>query len=214
MRALTSFAMRALTAAILLALPQVSFAMPPMPGMDAPAPRQPVPGTSIYNLNDVWTSQSDTPTPLRSLRGSVVVAAMVYTRCRDVCPLTTEAMQRIERAMPVKKRACVRFVLFSMDWVADMPAQLRAYASAHRLSDRWTLLHGDENAVRGLSAALGISLYREPNGDYQHSLAIFVLDGEGRIAATETDLLQKPAILANKARDLVARRCSRHRWLP
>jgi protein SCO1/2 len=178
-----------------------------MPGMQSmPAP-QPMPGMSLYNLNSKWTTQDGTSTDLASLRGNVVVAAMVYTHCRDVCPLTTERMQEVERTLPKSAQAKARFALFSMDWARDTPDQLRQFASQHHLDmQRWTLFHGDESAVREMAAALGVGFHRQANGDFQHSIAIFLLDRNGVVVAEEPDLSKPATALSAKAAQLLATR--------
>jgi len=147
----------------------MTMSMPSMKTMPTPAP---MPGMSIYNLSSQWTTQDGAATALASLRGNLVVAAMVYTHCKDVCPLTTERMQQIERALPKSSEGRVRFVLFSMDWMRDLPDRLRVFAAEHHIDrQHWTLFHGDEAAVRELAAAFGISFQRESNGDFQHWIA-------------------------------------------
>lgn len=181
-----------------------------MPGMEMTPLRKPLPGTSIYNLESMWTNQAGQKVALGSFRGRPLVASMVYTHCKDVCPLTTEAMRRIERSLPAGAQSCTRFALISMDWVRDTPDQLKTFANQHALDNHWTLLHGDESTVRELAAALGVSFYRQANGDFQHSIAIFVLDGDGNIAATQTDLAQRPATLAGVVTRLAGARCRDH----
>lgn len=132
-----------------------------MPGMRTMPNAHPLPGMSIYNLNGQWTTEDGVTEPLSTLRGRPVVASMVYTHCRDVCPLIAERMLEVERNLPAAERDSVRFVLFSLDWTRDTPDQLRRFASQHGLdARRWTLFRGNENAVRELAAALGVSFYR------------------------------------------------------
>ncbi len=173
--------------------------MPNMPGMSTLPMRQPLPGLSVWQLKSRWTTQDGQTMSLEALRGQPVVAAMVFTHCTDICPLITEKMQDVEAALPGRLKGSVRFVLFSLDWVRDTPARLALFAGQHHLDlKRWTLLHGDEAAVRELAAALGVSFYREPNGDYQHAIAITLLDGDGVVTMQQTDL-QQPL------KDMVAR---------
>jgi protein SCO1/2 len=172
---------------------------PSMPGMKTMPEPQPIPGMSIYNLTSRWTTQDGVVVDLASLRGRIVVAAMVYTHCKDVCPLTAEKMQEIERSVAKPSQDKVRFVLFSMDWVRDTPDQMRLFAAQHHLDLRhWTLFHADEGAVRELAAALGVSLYREANGDFQHSIAIYLLDSGGVVAAEQSDLQNSPSAINSK----------------
>jgi len=177
-----------------------------MPGMHDMPKAQSMPGMSIFNLNGRWTTQDGVTVPLGSLRGEPLVAAMIYTHCRDVCPLIAERMQDVERRLPAGKRGSVRFALFSLDWARDRPEQLRRFASAHRLDLRhWTVLGGNESAVRELSAALGVSFYRAANGDYQHSLAIFVLDSDGVVRSQQDDLQRAPQLALAALRSLLSR---------
>jgi protein SCO1/2 len=174
-----------------------------MPGMSVPL-KPAMPGMSVYNLSTRWTNQAGKPVDIASLRGAPLVMAMVYTNCKDVCPLTAERMQEIEAALPAKAKGSVRFALFSMDWVRDTPQQLTKFATEHHIDlAHWTLFHGDESAVRKLAAVLGVSLYRDAGGDFQHSIAIFLLDADGVIQASDTDLQKPPTAIAAKIRTLL-----------
>jgi len=170
--------------------------MPGMPGMSSLPLRKTVPGMSVYNISSSWTTQAGRSIALSSLRGGPVVAAMVYTHCPDVCPLITERMQMIEQALPPHARDAVRFVLVSLDWARDSPSQLAKFAAQHRLDmNRWTLLHGDEMAVRELANVLGVDFYRNDSGNFQHSIAIFLLDRDGVVKMQQTDMLAPPAAM-------------------
>lgn len=176
----------------------------PMPGMHEMPNAQPLPGMSIYNLTRHWTTQDGTTEQFSALRGRPVVAAMVYTHCRDICPLTAERMKEVERSLAPAGRDSVQFVLFSLDWVRDTPDQLKHFASQHGLvSQRWTLFHGSENAVRELAAVLGVSFYRGANGDFQHSIAIFAIGPDGVVRFEQTDLGRPTTALATAVRKLL-----------
>lgn len=175
-----------------------------MPGMRSMRQAPPLPGMSIYNLQGRWTTQDGVTEPLSALRGRPMVAAMVYSHCRDICPLTVERMQEVERKLPADERDSVLFVLFSLDWSRDTPDQLRRFASQHQLDrQRWTLFHGNQNAVRELAGALGVSFYRGTDGDLQHSIAIFAIDAEGVVKREQDDLQQPAAAIAAAIRKLL-----------
>lgn len=167
---------------------------------------QPLPGQSIYNLSSEWTNQNNAAIKLVALRGRLVVAAMVYTHCKDVCPVITEKMLEIGDKLHRQSLDQVQFVLFSLDWVRDTPTQLMTFAVQHHLDFKhWTLLHGEENAVRELAAVLGISFHRDEQGDFQHSIAIFLLDANGLVAAQETDLQAPPTSMVRSIRQVLAK---------
>jgi len=142
-----------------------------------------LPGLSLYQLQSGWTTQDGKPMQLEALRGTPIILSMIYTGCPDVCPLIAEAMQQIEADLPKGLAPAPDFVLVSFDAAHDTPQTLKAFAKLHRLDGkRWTLLHGDENAVRELAAALDVSYRRNEDGTYDHTVAFILLDADGVIA--------------------------------
>ena len=108
---------------------------------------------------------------------------MIYTNCADTCPLIIQNMLNIHDDIPPSTRRHMLFALVSFDSARDTPAHLKAYAAGlHLDAKQWVLLHGDENAVRDLAAVLGVKYRRKPDGDYDHSVVISLLDSGGRIA--------------------------------
>jgi protein SCO1/2 len=148
--------------------------------MDAVAP---IPGKSIYNLEETWTNQDGVSAPLSSLRGKLIVAAMGYTICKDMCPAIVADMLWIEKHLKPESIKRVRFVFFSFDSKVDTPERLSLYAQGHGFDlERWTLFNGDENAVRQLAAALDVRYRPDGQGGFDHSAVISLLDAEGNIA--------------------------------
>lgn len=147
-------------------------------GADTPLKDQ-----SIYNLGSTWMDQSGASIAITSLRGRPIIAAMTYTSCKDICPLIVADMMAIEyqlKAMHIDK---VRFVLFSIDPQIDTPARLQAYAAERGLDlSRWSLLTGDMKSVRPLAAILGVRYRRLPDGQYDHSNLVTLLDADGVVA--------------------------------
>lgn len=151
-------------------------------------------GNSIYLLNSTWTDQDGRTARLARFQGKPLVLAMIYTRCKDACPMLVLDMQKIENALPEAARASVQFVLLSFDPDQDSPAQLKRYASDHGLDTRhWTLLTGSADAVRMLAAVLGVRYQKQPTGDFSHSSVITVLNSAGEICHQEVGLGHRPA---------------------
>jgi len=140
----------------------------------------PLKDKSIYNLGSVWTDQSGAKVEIASLRGQPVIAAMTYTSCKDICPLIVADMMAIEDQLKAMHMDKVRFVLFSIDPEADTPSKLKAYAKDRGLDEAyWSLLNGDAKAVRALAAILGVRYRRLPDGQYDHSNLVTLLDADG-----------------------------------
>ena len=141
-----------------------------------------LPGASVYHLGATWTSAEARPTALRDLRGKPVLLAMFFSHCEESCPLVVARMKTLESRLSEPDR--VRFVLVSFDSARDDPARLRRFRERMGLdSGRWTLLRGNEGAVRELAAVLGIRYRQDEGGGFSHSNVIQLLDAEGRPAA-------------------------------
>lgn len=171
-------------------------------GAALPAAR-PLSDASLYHLSSKWTDQTGRTVSLPALRGGPVVVAMAYTRCKDMCPAIIADMLWIERKA-ADKALQARFAFFSLDSLNDKPPALRAYAASHGLDPaRWSLYHGDDDAVRELAAALGVRYRRTANGEFDHSSVITLLDAEGRIAFQQQGVKADSAELVERLEKLL-----------
>jgi len=142
----------------------------------------PLPGGSIYNLESSWTTQDGTAAKVDSLRGEPVIAAMIYTSCKDMCPAIVADMLWIEKHLPPRAVGHVRFALFSFDSLVDTPVRLKGYAAEHGMdAGAWTLFHSDPDAVRELAAALGVRYRPDGKGGFDHASVISLIDADGTI---------------------------------
>jgi protein SCO1/2 len=184
--------------AALMLLGGVACRVAAQPGASDENSRKALAGDSIYQLNSAWADQDGKPLPLSRFRGKPLVLAMMYTNCKDVCPLIISDMQKIEATLPPLVRDKVGFALFSFDPEQDSPLQLKQYASAHSLdTKRWTLLTSSPDSVRMLAAVLGIRYKKDLNGDFAHSSVITVLDSQGAIRHQQTGVRKDPALIAD-----------------
>lgn len=78
----------------------------------------------------------------QDLRGKVVVANFIFTRCPTVCPALTARMAKIQTEIPAELP--VHFVSFSVDPKHDTPEVLREFGAKYDQDpSRWTFLTGD-----------------------------------------------------------------------
>lgn len=135
---------------------------------------------SLYQLPGRWTDQDGRAFALASARGSPCLVVMFYGSCRTVCPALVEDARRVERALSPAARQRLRVVLVSFDGANDTPERLRALAREKGLDlSRWTLVRGDDADVRALAVALGVQYTRMPDGSFNHSGLLTLLDAEG-----------------------------------
>lgn len=145
------------------------------------APVGTVPEESIYNISDTFTTQNKREIVLKDFAGKPVVLGMIFTHCTYACPRLTADIQNIEKELGPNAKN-VNFILVSFDTERDTPAQLEKFKKEMNLDDRFTLLHGSEDAVRTLSVLLNIQFQKNSNGDFSHSNIISVLDKKGNLA--------------------------------
>jgi protein SCO1/2 len=89
------------------------------------------------------------------LADRIVVVSFVFTRCTDICPLTTARLaQAAERLEDVLGKS-VHFVSISVDPVNDTPDKLLAYAQAFHSGPGWTFLTGRLEDIRAINARFG-----------------------------------------------------------
>lgn len=137
------------------------------------------PPTSLFHLEQTWTSDAGKPVPLTALAGTPTVIALVYTTCQGACPMIVSDMLRIDAALSEPQKKKVRFVLFSFDPARDTAARLREYRRERGLDERWSLLRATDVDARELAEVLGVKYARLPNGDFQHSNLVSIVDADG-----------------------------------
>lgn len=137
-----------------------------------------IPQESIFNLTDTFTTQNNKEVSLNQLEGKPTVMAMIFTHCTYACPRLTADVQNIEKKLG-KKAEDVNFVLVSFDSERDFPTRLNEFKKEMSLDNNFTLLHGDDDAVRTLSVLLNVQFQKNSDGDFSHSNIISVLDKKG-----------------------------------
>jgi len=157
-----------------------------------------VPTDSLYQLHAQLTTQKAAIADLDVYRGHPTLISMFYGSCPAACPMLITAMQAYESRLDEGSRARLRVLLVSFDSARDTPPQLDRLAKLHRADPaRWTFTSASEADARRIAALLGVTYRRLPAGDFDHSLLITLLDGDGRIAATTTTLAGDAAFQAS-----------------
>jgi protein SCO1 len=152
------------------------------------------PGDSLYQLSAPLTDQAGKPVQLDLYAGRPVLVTMFYGSCPHVCPMLISTMQRFELELPEANRQRLRVLMVSLDPQRDTPAKLTEVAERHRADlARWTFARADARDVRRLAAALNIQYRQLPDGEFNHSTVITLLDPQGRIVKQTSSLLRLDA---------------------
>ena len=143
-------------------------------------------GDSVYVLAAPLVDQRGRTVGLDLFRGHPVLISMFYANCPDACPLLIADLQRMERELPPRINADLRIVLVSLDPERDTPDALQALARTRQVDEaRWRLLRAPEDTVRDIAALLGVKYRRLPDGSFNHSSVITLLDPDGAVVARD-----------------------------
>jgi protein SCO1/2 len=83
----------------------------------------------------------------KDMRGNVVIANYVFTRCLTVCPTITSKMRRLQ--FRTEDRADLKLLSFTVDPEYDTPEVLAEYAKQFDADPaRWRFITGDPDAMR------------------------------------------------------------------
>ncbi len=143
-----------------------------------------LPGDSVYHLDVPLVDQDGRGLRFADARGKPRLVSMFYTSCKYVCPLIIDSLLKTEHALPAAERGKLDMLLVSLDPERDTPQALKRIADQRKLAaPHWRLARTDEAHVRRLAAVLGIQYKQLEDGEFSHSSALILLDGEGRILA-------------------------------
>ena len=93
-------------------------------------------------------NQDGAPVTEGSLKGSVWVAAFLFTRCPTVCPKIMKRLVKMQATAKAKSLP-VKFVCFSVDPEFDTPAVLKAFGERYGADfERFVFLTGDSETIQ------------------------------------------------------------------
>lgn len=153
-------------------------------------------GTLATNLPEIsaipdmtLTDQHGKPVNLlRDLRGRVWIADFIFTSCAAQCPVITERMVELQKALIDAGLKDVLCVSISVDPARDTPEKLREYAMSWKPKDpsTWLLLTGDRaKIVELVTRHFLLALQEESESSpILHSFKFVLVDKRGRVRAT------------------------------
>ena len=146
----------------------------------------PLPGDSVYQLAVPLTSQDGKVQTLAARRGRPQLVTMFYTSCSMVCPMILDTVKMTRNALDAPARERLDVLAVTFDPARDDVATLRKYASARKLDSRWWTLA--VLAVAQFTVVLQLQYRQLPDGEFNHSSELILLDADGRVVA-RTDVI-------------------------
>lgn len=123
---------------------------------------------------------------LEALRGKVVVAGFIYTRCPlpDYCPRVMTNLSVVRDRFSDRLGKDLVLLTITFDPKHDTPERLKTFAERYGANvPGWHLLTGRPEEIEKVCAAFGVEYYPD-EGMITHTLQAAVVDREGRLAAT------------------------------
>ncbi len=91
------------------------------------------------------------------LKGKAVAINLIYTTCKDECPLETARLVQVQRLLGDRVGRDIFFYSISIDPKRDTPDVLKAYAEKFGVGPGWLFLTGKEDDIRLVAEKLGLS---------------------------------------------------------
>lgn len=127
--------------------------------------------------------RSGSPLSLADLRGRPLVISLVFTQCGTVCPVTTDHLRdSVIEARRALGPGSFAVLTFGFDARRDKPAQLRAFADTHDLTDiaDWHVAGAADATTAALLDDLGFT-WRAAAGAFDHVTQTTILDAGGTV---------------------------------
>ena len=139
-----------------------------------------LPPTSVYQLRVSLENQSAESTGLDVYKGQPVLVTMFYASCPHVCPMLVSTIKLTESKLSAEDRADLRVLAISIDPERDTPEKLFETLERHSVdTSRWSMVRSKPGAVRSIAGVFGIKYKKLPDGEFNHSTKIVLLDRDG-----------------------------------
>ncbi|MBF0239399.1 MAG: SCO family protein [SAR324 cluster bacterium] len=162
-----------------------------------------VPQVNLYDFITDWITQDMTSVSADDLRGKILVAGFIFTRCTDTCSLQVLKFKEIEDWMDDGVKHKTQFLLFSIDPEYDTPERLKQYGLPFESpAPQWTFLAGSLKQLRKLTDILSFAVIK--NGDQiSHPTMIGLFDTQGQLKEQIWGN-PKPEVVNQKIKELLA----------
>lgn len=146
-----------------------------------------LPPKSVYHLKVCVEDQFGEITGLDKYRGNPVLITMFYASCPHVCPMLISTIMQTEARLSAEERAELRVLSISIDPERDTPDKLRETLERHSAdTSRWSLVRTEPGDVRTVAGVFGVKYKQLPDGEFNHTTRIILLDRDGvQVASTQ-----------------------------
>src|SRR5467141_3793184 len=108
------------------------------------------------------------------LKGKSVAINVIYTSCKDECPLETARLAQLQQLLGERMGKDIFFYSITIDPKRDKPEVLKAYAQKYGVGPGWLFLTGKEEDIKLATKKLGLSRVRDAASKDGHSASLMV----------------------------------------
>jgi protein SCO1/2 len=129
------------------------------------------------------------------LKGKSVAMTVMYTDCKDACPLETANLVQLQRLLGERVGKDIFFYSVSIDPERDTPAVLKNYAEKFGVGPGWLFLTGKPEDISLVVKKLGLTRSADLNARDGHS-PFLVIGNEPKGQWTKNSAVDNPRFLA------------------
>ena len=138
-------------------------------------------GVRLAVLPQSWQDDSGRALSLTELSGRRVVITMAYAICHRICPMTIDALKRLQAALDAKAEQA-EFVIVGYDPENEDPAAWREYRRSHHLGRRnWHFVTGSMADTAQFARQLHFELWKYDE-HVMHDSRVLLFDADGVLA--------------------------------
>lgn len=89
------------------------------------------------------------------IKGKIVIISFIFTRCTDMCPITTARLAQIEEKLGDSVGRDIFIYSITVDPEYDSPEQLKQYAEAFHAGPGWKFVTGKLADIKAINNKLG-----------------------------------------------------------
>jgi protein SCO1/2 len=113
------------------------------------------------------------------LKDKAVAINVIYTHCKDECPLETAKLVQVQRLLGERVGKEIFFYSITIDPKHDTPKVLKAYAEKFGVGPGWLFLTGKEEDIKLVTKKLGLSRNSDAANKDGHTASLMVGDVPG-----------------------------------
>ena len=145
------------------------------------------------------------------LKGKAVAINLIYTSCKDECPLETARLVQVQRLLGDRMGKDIFFYSLSIDPKRDTSAVLKAYAEKFGVGPGWLFLTGDEGDIKLVARKLGLSR-RNDSANRDGHQPIVMIGNEPAGQWMRNSAVASPKYLATTISDFMGWKSSERRY--